>query len=54
MDKFFMEIVIAFVALSFVPPDWEKHEQASWMQVFAMAFGLVAIVVYVAARPWLS
>jgi hypothetical protein len=54
MEKFFMEIVIALVALSCVPPDWEKHERATWMQVYAMAFGLVAIVIFIATRPWVS
>ena len=54
MDTFVMEIVVALVALSFIPPDWEKHEEASWLQVYAMSFGLFAIGVYVVARPWLQ
>jgi hypothetical protein len=54
MDTFFLEIVVALVALSLLPPDWEKHAQASWMQVGTMMFGLIAIGAYIFARPWLG
>src|SRR5262245_16086645 len=51
MDTFFLEIVVAVVALSFLPPDWEKHAQTTGMQVGIMALGLLAIGVYVFVRP---
>jgi hypothetical protein len=54
MDKFVLEIVIALAALSCVPPDWDKHAQASWMQVCTMTVGLIAIGAYIVARPWLG
>jgi hypothetical protein len=54
MDKFFLAIFIALAALSFVPPDWEKHAPASWMQVLTMTFGLIAIGAYIVVRPWLG
>jgi hypothetical protein len=51
MDTFFTEIVITLVALSFIPPDWEKHARTTGMQVGIMTLGLIAIGVYIFVRP---
>jgi hypothetical protein len=50
MDGFALTIAIALAALSSLNPDWKEDEKSGWVQVGAMAFGLVLLGAYMMLR----
>jgi hypothetical protein len=50
MDSFALTIGIALAVLSSLNPDWKGDERSGWVQVGAMAFGLVMLGAYMIVR----
>ncbi len=50
VDRFVLAIVISLAVLSALTPDWQEDPKTGWVQVCAMAGGLVVLGIYMILR----
>jgi len=50
MDRFIVMLMVGLAMLSAFEPDWEDNRQSAWVQVSAMAGGLLLIGIYACFR----